>query len=205
MEEVERMQRIVEGLLLLSRADDKKLPLQLETINLYDYLAALCEDGEILAEARDLTLTSDLDPNAKSKTVSVDTTRLYQVVMNLLDNAFKYTPAGRKVTLFLHDRGENVEFGVADNGIGISKEDLPKIFRRFFRTDEARSGPNDDSDRSLGLGLAIVKSMVEAHGGTIAVDSEPGKGTTFTITMPVIPRPAPQSHSFLGKHTGIGA
>ena len=86
----------------------------------------------------------------------VDSTRLYQVIMNLLDNALKYTPAGGTVTLFLHTSDHEVRFGVADTGIGIASEDLPKIFRRFYRTDEARTGPHEDTDRSLGLGLATL-------------------------------------------------
>ncbi len=186
MEEVDRMQRIVEGLLLLSRADDHQLPLNLENIEIYTYLESLREDGEILAEAHGLTLLPDFNEQARTKRINADTTRLYQVVMNLLDNALKYTPAGGKVTLFLDSTDRQVQFGVADTGIGISKEDLPKIFRRFFRTDEARSGPHGDAQRSLGLGLAIVKSIVEAHGGTIGVESEVGRGTKFTITMPVM-------------------
>ncbi len=185
MEEVDRMQRIVEGLLLLSRADDRQLALDREETVLYDYLSSLGEDGAILAEERGLTLTCDLDPAARHTRVLVDPTRLYQVVMNLLDNAFKYTPKGGKVTLFLHRSDESVRFGVADTGYGIAAEDLPKIFRRFYRTDNARTGPHDDSVRSLGLGLAIVKSIIEAHGGTISVESELGQGTRFTITMPV--------------------
>ena len=186
MEEVDRMQRIVEGLLLLSRADDHQLPLDLEQIEIYRYLESLREDGEILAEDRGLTLSSQFDEHARAKRINADTTRLYQVVMNLLDNALKYTPAGGKVTLFLDSAGHEVRFGVADTGIGISKEDLPKVFRRFFRTDEARTGPNADAERSLGLGLAIVKSIVEAHGGSIEVESQLGKGTRFTITMPTV-------------------
>jgi signal transduction histidine kinase len=186
MEEVDRMQRIVEGLLLLSRADDHQLPLELETIEIYQYLDSLREDGEILAEDRGLQLIGRFDEHARTKRISADTTRLYQVVMNLLDNALKYTPAGGKVTLFLNSDDHQVRFGVADTGIGISKDDLPKIFRRFYRTDEARTGPHGDAERSLGLGLAIVKSIVEAHGGTIAVESEVGKGTKFTITMPAV-------------------
>ncbi len=184
MEEVDRMQRIVEGLLMLSRADDRRLPLAKETIKIYDYLNSLCEDAEILAEERGLTLRGRLDEHAKSKEVSADATRLYQVVMNLVDNALKYTPAGGKVTLFLNGEGHQVHFGVSDTGIGIAKEELPKVFRRFYRTDEARTGPHGDGERSLGLGLAIVKSIVEAHGGTIGVESELGRGTRFTITMP---------------------
>ncbi|SRR5579883_512537 len=186
MEEVERMQRIVEGLLLLSRADDRKLPLQREEISIYEYLESLCEDGAILAEERGLDLTGQLDQRARHKKVFADTTRLYQVVMNLLDNALKYTPAGGRVILFLNSSDHEVRFGVADTGIGISKEDLPKVFRRFYRTDEARTGPHGDAERSLGLGLAIVKSIVEAHGGSIGVESELGKGTRFTITMPAV-------------------
>ncbi len=186
MEEVDRMQRIVEGLLLLSRADDHQLPLERENIEIYRYLESLREDGEILAEDRGLQLVGTFDEQARSKRISADTTRLYQVVMNLLDNALKYTPAGGKVTLFLDTTDHQVRFGVADTGIGISKEDLPKIFRRFYRTDEARTGPHGDAERSLGLGLAIVKSIVEAHSGTIAVESELGKGTRFTITMPAV-------------------
>ncbi len=191
MEEVDRMQRIVEGLLLLSRADDHKLPLSLETISIYDYLESLLEDGVILAELRGLTLISKFKERARSKHIHADTARLYQVVMNLLDNALKYTHPGGTVTLFLHSADHRVQFGVADTGIGISSEDLPKVFRRFYRTDEARGiiGDSDtfgDSDRSLGLGLAIVKSIVEAHDGSIEVESTLGKGTRFTITMPTV-------------------
>ena len=186
MEEVERMQRIVEGLLLLSRADDRQLPLDREEIVIYDYLGSLGEDATILAEERGLTLACAFDPEARTKRVFVDSTRLYQVIMNLLDNALKYTPAGGTVTLFLHSSDHEVRFGVSDTGMGIASEDLPKIFRRFYRTDEARTGPHEDTERSLGLGLAIVKSIVEAHDGSIAVESKLGRGTRFTITMPAI-------------------
>ncbi|HEY3876370.1 MAG TPA: ATP-binding protein [Candidatus Kapabacteria bacterium] len=185
MEEVERMQRIVEGLLMLSRADDRRLPLQREPIEIKNYLESLCEDGSILAEERGLTLISRLD-SEPGKRIDADPTRLYQVVMNLLDNSLKYTPSGGRVTIFLTSSDHEVHFGVADTGMGISKEDLPKVFRRFYRTDEAREGPHEDGERSLGLGLAIVKSIVEAHGGTIGVESELHRGTRFTITMPSV-------------------
>ncbi len=185
MEEVERMQRIVEGLLLLSRADDRRLALEREPVVLYDFLSSLAEDGEILAEASGLELIKQLDDDCRGLTVSIDPTRFYQVVMNLLDNALKYTPTGA-VTMFLHAEGERVICGISDTGMGIGASELPKIFERFYRTDAARSGPNEMGDRSLGLGLAIVRSIVEAHNGTIEVESEPGRGTTFTVKLPVI-------------------
>ncbi len=189
MEEVDRMQRIVEGLLLLSKTDDRQLALHRESIVLLDYLESLGEDATILAEERGLNLKCALDSHAKNVRISADKTWLYQVVMNLLDNALKYTPEGGTVTLFLEPAGHELRFGVADTGPGIAKDDLPKIFRRFYRTDEARSGPSDTTHRSLGLGLAIVKSIVEAHGGTIEVTSELGHGTRFTVAMPTDAHP----------------
>jgi signal transduction histidine kinase len=183
MEEVSRVQRIVEGLLLLSRADDHRLPLEKEPVNIYQFLDSLSEDGEILAEERGLKFERKFDSTAKSVVVNIDATRFYQVIMNLLDNALKYTPSGT-VTMFIERIPGAVQFGIEDTGLGISEEDLPKIFQRFYRTDEARSGPRELGERSLGLGLAIVKSIVEAHDGQIAVESKKGVGTRFIITLP---------------------
>ncbi|MEO6939707.1 MAG: ATP-binding protein [Candidatus Kapaibacterium sp.] len=185
MEEVERMQRIVEGLLLLSRADDKQLPLHKEPIRIYDYLTSLVEDGEILADERGLTLVSKFADDARNVVLNVDPTRLYQVVMNLLDNALKYTPRGGTVTMFARRSGPTLMFGISDTGMGIDAKDLYLIFRRFYRTDAARTGPREMGERSLGLGLAIVKSIVEAHDGTIEVESIKATGTTFTISLPI--------------------
>ena len=186
MEEAERMQRIVEGLLLLSKADDRQLPLAKEEVVLANYLQSLAEDAAILAQERGLTLSCDLAEGSERTRVRIDPTWFYQVIMNLLDNALKYTPSGGHVTMFLKRTadGERVQFGVADTGMGIAAAELPKIFHRFYRTDAARSGPAGDGTRSLGLGLAIVRSIVEAHDGTITVESRESKGTRFTITMP---------------------
>lgn len=185
MEEVDRMQRIVEGLLLLSKADDRKLPLQKEPVRIYDFLSSLCEDAEILAEERGLQLHGSFAASAKDVVLSIDTTRFYQVMLNLVTNALKYTPEGGTIEMFLRRNADNVQFGVKDTGIGISQEDLSKIFQRFYRADVSRTGPEGEEDRSLGLGLAIVKSIVEAHDGTITVESIPDNGSTFTVTLPM--------------------
>lgn len=187
MEEVERMQRIVEGLLLLAKADDHRLPLSKEHISLYNFLDSIAEDAEILAADRGLHFERKLDSNAKELRIDADPTFLYQVMMNLLDNAFKYTPQGGMVILFLNTNDHAVLFGVEDSGSGIASNDLKKIFRRFYRTEQARAHHGaEHTARSLGLGLAITKSIVEAHGGNITVESELGKGSKFTVELPNI-------------------
>ena len=185
MEEVERMQRIVEGLLLLSKADDHKLPLTKENISIYRFLESIAEDAEILAADKGLHFEKKLDESARDVYVNADPTFLYQVLMNLLDNAFKYTPKSGIVRLFLNNRENSVLFGVQDSGPGIAPEDQKKIFRRFYRTEHARAHQGaEHTARSLGLGLAITKSIMEAHGGSINVESELGKGAKFIASLP---------------------
>jgi two-component system OmpR family sensor kinase len=182
MEEVERMQRIVEGLLLLAKADDHRLPLAKENISLYSFLDSIAEDAEILAADRGLDFQKNFDDNTKGIHIDADPIFLYQVMMNLLDNAFKYTPWGGKVSLFMNKSGDLISFGVEDNGPGIAPNDMKKIFRRFYRTEQARTHQGaEHTARSLGLGLAIVKSIVEAHGGSIMLESELGKGSKFIV------------------------
>ncbi|HYM19973.1 MAG TPA: ATP-binding protein [Candidatus Kapabacteria bacterium] len=184
-EEVERMQRIVESLLLLAKADDRHLSLELERVDLSDFLRSISEDAEILANDRGLGFHSIIP--GEQIFVSADRTRLYQVMMNLLDNALKYTPHGGDVTIFLEKNNGRALFGITDTGKGIAAEEYEKIFQRFYRSEEARSHQGDEYvARSLGLGLALVKSIVEAHGGTIAIESEIGKGSKFIVSMPMV-------------------
>lgn len=185
MEEVERMERIVEGLLLLAKADDHSLPLSKEHISLYQFLDSIAEDAEILAADRGLHFEKKFAAAAKGIHIDADPTFLYQVLMNLLDNAFKYTPRGGTVRLFLNKFADAVSFGVEDTGSGIAPNDLKKIFRRFYRTEQARAHHGaEHTARSLGLGLAITKSIVAAHGGTISVESEIGEGSKFIVRFP---------------------
>jgi two-component system phosphate regulon sensor histidine kinase PhoR len=113
--------------------------------------------------------------------VSADAQRLHQVLINLLDNAIKYTPAGGLITIRARQIENDIEICVADSGPGISAEHLPRLFERFYRVDKARS-------RELGgtgLGLSIVKHIVQAHGGRVWVESTPGHGSQFYFTIPV--------------------
>jgi two-component system phosphate regulon sensor histidine kinase PhoR len=126
----------------------------------------------------ELEFPTDLPP------IYVDQSRLVQVLVNLLGNAIKYSRPGGKVTISARPIDEAVEIAVRDEGVGILPDDLPRIFERFFKSDRARN-----SDGS-GLGLAIAKHIANAHGGQLTVESEYGKGSTFTISIPTDDRSA---------------
>lgn len=129
-----------------------------------------------LGELRTVMVESHVAPHV---TVRGDAVRLKQVVLNLGDNAVKYTPAGGHITIHLHATAQEAVIRVTDTGIGVSSEHLPRLFDRLFRTDAA-----DRAAAGTGLGLAIVKRIVEVHRGTIEVQSQPGEGSTFTVTLP---------------------
>jgi len=109
-----------------------------------------------------------------------DADKLTQVLINLIDNGIKYTPEGGRITVEARRTGKSVEIAVADTGIGIPPKEIPRIFERFYRVDRARSR----AIGGTGLGLSIVKHIVEAHGGTVAVESEFGKGSRFVVSLP---------------------
>jgi two-component system phosphate regulon sensor histidine kinase PhoR len=117
--------------------------------------------------------------NGSVSRVIADQGRLEQVVVNLLENAIKYTPDGGSIRLFTEDDGDFVKVSVADTGIGIPFKDLPRIFERFYRVDEARTRDQGGT----GLGLAIVKHIVQLHGGNVSVTSESGQGSIFSFTI----------------------
>jgi heavy metal sensor kinase len=178
-EEVDHMSRLVERLLSLARTDADGVTLHQQTVDLGVILTDLIEQTRPMAEAKGLTLTAQIAPDL---TASVDPDAVTQVVLNLLDNAIKYTPSGR-VRLSAHrtrsDRGE-IRIAISDSGPGIPVEHLPHIFDRFYRVDRARG-------RELGgagLGLAIARELACAHGGDVTVHSVPGEGSTFTVHLP---------------------
>ncbi len=130
------------------------------------------------AEGRGMTLQLNIDDNVHY--VFADQQRFKQIVLNLVNNALRYTPDGGTIVLRAYEKGEWFVFEVEDNGMGISAEDLPYIFQRFYRAEKSR----DRATGGSGLGLAITKGYVEAHGGTIEVQSALGRGTTFTVQLP---------------------
>jgi heavy metal sensor kinase len=186
LQEINRMTELVDALLTLARADEGLVPLHREPVDLRALLTESEETGELLAEPTGVAVT--MDAPSGPVVIQADGTRLRQLVMNLVTNAVKYTPAGGRVRLWLARDDGLVRLGVSDTGIGIAPGDLPHIFDRFYRADAARTRTADRP--GAGLGLAICKWIAEAHGGKIDVQSRPGRGTTFTVTLPA-PRTTP--------------
>jgi heavy metal sensor kinase len=178
LEEVERIATLVDALLLLARADAGVLRMDRQPVDLSQLVAEVLEQTQILAAARRITcVCGPLAPI----TIQGDYARLRRLLLNLVDNGIKYTPPGGRVTLSLQHRGAWVLLQVSDTGPGLSEAEHERIFQRFYRTDAART----QGQRGAGLGLCIAQSIAEAHGGYIDIDSTPGRGSTFTVRLPL--------------------
>jgi two-component system OmpR family sensor kinase len=180
LQEIKRMTELVDALLTLARADEGIAPLHREPVDLRAIVEEVRETGELLAEEAGVQMEVTAPPDPVI--VPVDASRIRQLILNLLTNAVKYTPSGGSVRMQLGQEDGRVTVTVADTGIGIAAGDLPHIFDRFWRADSARTRTGERP--GAGLGLAICKWIAEAHGGTIDVQSRPGRGTTFTVTLP---------------------
>ena len=180
LQEIKRMTELVDALLMLARADEGLAALHREPVDLRSIVAEVQETGELLAEEAGVTM--EVATPAEPVVVSVDASRIRQLILNLVTNAVKYTPAGGSVRMQLGPANGRVALSVADTGIGIAAGDLPHIFDRFWRADSARTRTGERP--GAGLGLAICKWIAEAHGGQIDVVSRPGRGTTFTVVLP---------------------
>jgi signal transduction histidine kinase len=197
LEEIHRVSEMVDNLLTLARADEGSASLATEPCDLRDLVSEASETAGILAEELRITVRTELPK--ESVVVPVDRGRIRQLLLNLVTNAIKFTPPGGKVSLALVDQGDTATIIVGDNGIGIPLGDLPHIFDRFYRVDTARS--RTGRRPGTGLGLAITRWIAEAHGGSISVQSRPGRGAVFTVSLPkVAGARAPQDLSV----TGIG-
>ncbi len=179
--EVNRMTEMVDSLLTLARVDEGRAPLHLDDADLREILAELAETANILGEQAAVQVAVQVPVEAVP--MKVDRSRVRQLLTNLLTNAIKYTSAGGTVDIESALDGARVVLTVRDTGMGIAPGDLPHIFDRFWRADAARS--RTGSRPGSGLGLAISKWIAEAHGGTIMVKSRPGRGTTFTVSLPL--------------------
>ena len=175
--EVDALSLMVQELVELSRIESGKVPLHLVAIHPGDLLQPAVERLRLQAERAGLQL--GVDCPADLPFVLADPPRMEQVIVNLLHNAIKFTPPGGKVILTARQEGDTINFSVEDNGEGISLEDLPRIFERFYKADRARSGGG------TGLGLAIARHLVEAHAGRIWAESVQGQGSTFTFSLPL--------------------
>ncbi len=175
--EIDRLTGIITDLLTLTRMDNKSDPMKIEEID----LSALTEETLRLldpaARKRGQTLESSVAPSLR---MQGDRSKLHQVLSNLIDNAMKYTQDGGKIRVTLEEKGDWLVWQVADNGVGIPPEDQEHIFDRFYRVDKARSRETGGT----GLGLSIVRQLVTMHGGQIRVESEPGRGSCFIVTLP---------------------
>jgi len=180
LEEVNHMTQIVDDLLFLSKADMGEVHLQKHPINLTKLVSEVGAQTKMIAMAKDIKVHISKDSDVP---VIGDRLRLRELLLNLVDNAVKYTPEGGEMMISLERDDDRVKLRVMDNGIGIPTEDQPHIFDRFFRVDKARSREAGGS----GLGLSICKWIVEAHGGEISVESEVTKGSLFTVTLPLAP------------------
>jgi signal transduction histidine kinase len=173
-EESKRVREMVEELLALARGDEGA-PLKLESQDLGAVVAEVLETARAVAGNR---VAIEYSPPEHETIATFDRTRIYQTISILLDNAIKYTPEGGAVRVEVREKDAWTEVAVSDTGVGIPKEQLPLIFERFYRVDDARTRGG------AGLGLAIARQIVEAHGGRIEVSSEPGKGSTFILQIP---------------------
>ena len=180
VEEAERLNAMLRTIMDISEVQAGTLKLDTESFTLEPMVAGLVDLYEDVAADKNITVKSTIEP---AKQILADRNRLQLILSNLLDNALKYTPDGGSVDISAVFTPAAVSIIYADTGVGIAADDLPRIFERLYRADKSRS------QRGLGLGLSLVKAFAEAHGGTITVESEPGRGSKFTLTIPQPPVP----------------
>ena len=181
LDETNRMMRMVTDLLHLSRIDNATSHLDVELINFTAFITFILNRfDKIRAQDEEKKYEIVRDYPITSVWIEIDTDKMTQVIDNILNNAIKYSPDGGKITVSMKTTDDQMILSISDQGLGIPKEDLPKIFDRFYRVDKARSR----AQGGTGLGLAIAKEIVKQHNGFIWAKSEYGKGSTFTIVLP---------------------
>ncbi|MDO3378532.1 sensor histidine kinase [Geoalkalibacter halelectricus] len=179
LEEIDRMGRIIDDLLLLAKSEAGETPMNIKRVNLNQLVHELAAQGRILGENKGIAVTLEL-PQDTTFFCDGDELRLHQMLLNLVSNGIKYTPTGGRVALRLSKADGQAAISVSDTGVGMEAEHLQRIFDRFYRIDRNRS-----LESGAGLGLSIVKWIVEAHQGRIEVSSTLGEGSCFTVYLPL--------------------
>lgn len=175
IEECDRLLEMINTMLDITEVEAGAGKLRMEEVDISALVRDACELFQPIAEDKDITLVST---ELQDYSIMGDVQRVQRMVANLLDNALKYTPPRGTVTASVHEKDDMVVISVTDTGIGISENDLPHIFTRFYRCDQSRS------QAGTGLGLSLAQAIASAHGGAISVSSSLGKGSTFTVTLP---------------------
>jgi len=178
-EEIERLSRLTENMLALVHVDVGDAITQRELVNVSEVCSAVTSKLQSLAADKQITLHHE-DSTTEPLSVNGDRIALERIMQNLVENAVRYSPAGESVTVRVSKHERHLQIEVIDTGGGIAPEHLPHLFERFYRVDKARSRAHGGS----GLGLSIVKALVEAHGGSVTIESSVGKGSTFTVRLP---------------------
>ena len=173
-----RLLKLINDLLDLVRLESGRIEVKREPLEVAGFVKGLASAARQVADDKRLRLETYVDPALG--TVIGDRDKLEKVVLNLVFNALKFTPSGGRVELRAEKRGEELVLIVADSGMGISEQNLPHVFDRFWQAD----GSSKRKYQGVGIGLALVKELVEIHGGKVGVESQEGKGTTFTVTLP---------------------
>ena len=177
LSETERLNKLTEGLLLLNSFDDQRIYLDLTEFDISEVIRHTLDTFEVLCQKKNLAIRTDLPD--EPLIVCADMGRIQQVLYNLIDNAIKFSPAGKEILVSVHERKKLVFVSVKDFGEGISKENLPKIWERFYKTDVSRGRDK----KGIGLGLSIVREIIRAHSQNINVISTEGVGTEFIFTL----------------------
>ena len=175
LEEISRLGLMIENLLILSRYDSHEVSMDINRVSISGLLNEIVSDIQRLAKRKGVSIARR---GSDDILINGDEHQLRRAFLNIIDNAIKYTPEGGKILISLKTFEGLTRVKVTDSGIGISPENLPFIFDRFFRVDKSRSG------EGYGLGLSIAKSIIEAHKGSLSIESEPGRGTTVIINLP---------------------
>ena len=175
LEESDRVLTLLNTLMDISEAETGTMKLSLIPVNISNLIEDTVGMYEYVAEDKNITIAVNC---AKDIGMTADRNRMSQVLANLLDNAIKYTPHGGNIVVDAYQEKEHTVILIKDSGIGISADEVPKIWDRLYRGDKSRTEPG------LGLGLSLVKAVVEAHKGRIEVDSDPGVGSVFTLYLP---------------------